>query len=261
MDVIAFVDNNALMWGSRLDNVEVKSPDFVLEADFDFVEIASMYAHVIHQQLVLKLNINEGRIRASERINRYPFLDDRTRGIAEDLLKNICEDLERNGVNAWLDFGTLLGAYRNNEVLPWDSDIDYGYLNEDYDKLYCVVDKLKTENHRNFRFEISEIELSDSNPQIVGSVIFPAAASRSNFSIEFVPYIQNSSKNLENAAVRNWIKPIPLQKVLPLRYVECDSNGFSKMMPSDTVSYLRNLYGDDWHVEKKNWTYLDYVKF
>ena len=32
--------------------------------------------------------------------------------------------LEREEVPFWLDFGTLLGAHRNGDMLPWDDDID-----------------------------------------------------------------------------------------------------------------------------------------
>jgi hypothetical protein len=47
--------------------------------------------------------------------------------------------LEEAGISHWLDFGSLLGAVRDGQLIPWDSDVDFGYLEEDHD---AVVDTL-----------------------------------------------------------------------------------------------------------------------
>jgi hypothetical protein len=39
--------------------------------------------------------------------------------------------LTRHGIVHWLDFGTLLGAARGGEFVPWDSDVDFGILEKD----------------------------------------------------------------------------------------------------------------------------------
>lgn len=43
--------------------------------------------------------------------------------------------LTRYGVLHWLDWGSLLGAVRDQALIPWDSDVDFSALCSDWDEL------------------------------------------------------------------------------------------------------------------------------
>ena len=56
-----------------------------------------------------------------------------------DALKEIVKDFDgichRAGVSFCLVYGTMLGAARHKDIIPWDDDIDLGMFRHDYEKL------------------------------------------------------------------------------------------------------------------------------
>jgi len=54
-----------------------------------------------------------------------------------------------NDIQFWLDAGTLLGAFRDNKIIPWDTDIDFGITDNELTKIETIKDKLI---HKGFKF-------------------------------------------------------------------------------------------------------------
>jgi hypothetical protein len=51
--------------------------------------------------------------------------------------------LTRHGITHWLDFGALLGAVRDGELIPWDSDVDLGILDGDVEAVHALVPEIR----------------------------------------------------------------------------------------------------------------------
>lgn len=54
--------------------------------------------------------------------------------IAKSVLKRVCEFCEKNGLKYFLSYGTLIGAVRHGDMIPWDYDIDIMMPREDLNK-------------------------------------------------------------------------------------------------------------------------------
>ncbi|NXC34668.1 FKRP protein, partial [Campylorhamphus procurvoides] len=48
--------------------------------------------------------------------------------------RHVAHQLERAGVRYWLEGGTLLGAARLGDIIPWDYDVDMGIYRDDVPK-------------------------------------------------------------------------------------------------------------------------------
>lgn len=57
------------------------------------------------------------------------------------MLRRVSQVLERHGVRYWLEFGTLLGAYRERNIIRHDVDIDLGISADDYLTAFGILER------------------------------------------------------------------------------------------------------------------------
>jgi len=60
-----------------------------------------------------------------------------------ELLERIASQLEKDGIKYWLDYGTLLGATREGDIILWDEDVDLGCLDIDRKRIENSLSKIK----------------------------------------------------------------------------------------------------------------------
>lgn len=58
-----------------------------------------------------------------------------------DLAKKLLEVCKKYNLKIWADGGTLLGAVRHQGFIPWDDDMDFTMMRDDYNKLIEVGPK------------------------------------------------------------------------------------------------------------------------
>lgn len=69
---------------------------------------------------------------------------DRLRSL--NLLKHVTQILDENNIPYWLDYGTLLGAIRDNDLIDGDNDIDIGTFKKDHPRIQTLLEKALPRN-------------------------------------------------------------------------------------------------------------------
>lgn len=87
--------------------------------------------------------------------------------MAVEALREIKRICEKHQIRYYLIAGSLLGAVRNGGMIPWDDDIDLGFLYEDWLKIKKI---LPTE--LNPKFECADSDIDPSFPRMYPKVLF-----------------------------------------------------------------------------------------
>ena len=161
--------------------------------------------------------------------------------VAEQMLANIDRLFNQYDIRYTLCYGTLLGAQRHGNVIPWDDDIDIAIFEEDEAKLKKLAPALTKSGYvtsmlnkdlDGFRQNIYKVSVSGAKP----------IASGLAWSWPFVD-IFVIRKNSANSSM------VQLEKdPFPARFVENPSRtrfGRLKLMAPKTTDLVELLYGLD----------------
>ena len=65
-----------------------------------------------------------------------------------ELIGFASELLARHSIVHWLDYGALLGAVREGELIPWDPDADFGILQRQEREVLALAEEVTGAGHR-----------------------------------------------------------------------------------------------------------------
>ena len=151
--------------------------------------------------------------------------------ILKTYLKRITKILEKNSIIYWLDCGTLLGAYREKNIIKHDNDIDLGYIFKDREKIMLTLQKslpntsFKIVLHGSYNENI-RIEIINSDRKILPF---------DNFDL----YGYSDKGNF--VQIQHYGKPIPKNWIFPLKKLYLGKDEYP--VPNKTFSYLNSMYG------------------
>ena len=206
------------------------------------------------------------------------FLNPKNIDNSLEILEIVINVLNNHNIKYYLDFGTLLGAMRDNALIPWDDDIDITLFNEeDYHKIHYILRdirkaklkawtvsfyrsilnrKLKIKKDSSISIFVDKIEFTDPfNPRIAvinNRNCFKKSKSGKNNLDIFFKYKNNNSLFW---MVENRIHSMP-SDILGTELIEIDFYNLKCNIPKNYDEYLTYIYGD-WKTPKKDWQYYE----
>jgi len=135
-------------------------------------------------------NNYRGQIKQDNRL-----LDKKNSDAMISLFKLVDKVLRRHKVEYYLDFGTLLGAVRENKFIPWDDDMDISLIHEkDFNKMPKIIKEIKL---RRFWYFAKCYSFSHSQDQYNASEKMHVNPKEIKFT---------NPKNMQIAIIKNYIK-------------------------------------------------------
>ena len=169
----------------------------------------------------------------------------------EEILNTVYSS-ELKNYNIWLDFGTLLGYYRENDFISHDLDMDFGVQVSSLEE-FEVIEKHLINNGFNrtkeFYFNKNLVELSYSYKGLnVDFIIYNKENDR--VSSDTIFFMTNALGNPTRYEVYHYEIPFSGLK-------ECDFKGMKVKVPENTQEYLRTLYGEDFETPNTNYNWKE----
>ena len=164
----------------------------------------------------------------------------------QEVLK-IIYNSQLNKYDLWLDFGTLLGFYRENDFINHDLDMDFGIIINDYDDFlekekYLI--KKGFSRTKEFYYKNRLVELSYSYKGLnVDFIVYRRKADVIESDTIF--FMTNALGKPTRYEVYNYSLP----------FSELEEHNFKAVeikVPNNAREYLSKLYGEDFEVPNTN---------
>lgn len=159
---------------------------------------------------------------------------------------------ELKNYNIWLDFGTLLGYYRENDFISHDLDMDFGIQVSSLEEFEVIEEQLINNGFnrtKEFYFNKNLVELSYSYKGLnVDFIIYKKEDDK--VSSDTIFFMTNALGNPTRYEVYHYEIPFSGLK-------ECDFKGMKVKVPDNTQEYLRTLYGEDFETPNTNYNWKE----
>ena len=169
----------------------------------------------------------------------------------QEVLK-IIYNSQLNKYDLWLDFGTLLGFYRENDFINHDLDMDFGIIINDYDDFlekekYLI--KKGFSRTKEFYYKNRLVELSYSYKGLnVDFIVYRRKADVIESDTIF--FMTNALGKPTRYEVYNYNLP----------FSELEEHNFKAVeikVPNNAREYLSKLYGEDFEVPNTNYNWKE----
>lgn len=242
---VVFVDNDAALWGSTVAGLRVLQPTAENLRRAQHVIIATMWVREVYDQL-RTLGVDHSSIWIPAK-NMFTSIDQRLSpeggATAVLLLEAAFQMLEHAGLCAFIDFGTLLGMWRDGALIPWDTDIDVtvvGQSRSEHKGAAAILGRIAGEF--GLRATVSSFDNSSNVMLNIGALAIPLGVDQSEIRGRRIVNLQNPH-----------FPEVDVDLLMPLSRLPARP---SIRVPNRAPEYLEFRYGASWRTPTKQWAYL-----
>lgn len=181
-------------------------------------------------------------------------------------LKTIRQVLDEYSICYWLDLGTLLGAVRDGQILPWDDDVDVGIWIKDYPLLSMASNRFKelgyilyvNPNHGHYQLACR------NTGEHLACLLAYSNIQGFTAKLHFIPLVRLLSiLNNVDTNISNRVKEFTWRIIVKLRLYNddfvvspstvigmlnnCNIYNMDFSIPESSEYYLHWMYGDTWN--------------
>jgi len=248
---------------------------------FAFIAVICLVLTCWKFSFIFGVKINENYDSSDLEVNILDIkTDDKILIIIRNMLRDVDTLFTDNDITYWMDGGTLLGAVRHKDVIPWDDDADLSILSEDENKLLGLQSKLYQMGYGLSTFwggykiyPLDGIEIKQHNRNWEWSDSSKDIKEDEDFNYKY-PFIdiflvqkEIDQFHFSNVKVRRtWPKYYhEIKDLFPLKRYQF--NNFTLVGPNNPTPYLDRSYGTDWpnkayrQYDHENQKMLDKTKF
>lgn len=165
----------------------------------------------------------------------------------EDVIFSIQQIFEELNLTFFFDMGTLLGIYRDKQLIKRDMDVDVGVFVEDHKTIQELRKFLASKG-----FVHRYVFCTDSYGVIQDSYDYKEVR------IDICYYRKEKDRDVcyllyDTDEQRNLIVELSCHHIE--KTVKTNFNGIKVSIPADTEKYLKDRYGDNWRIPDKGYIY------
>lgn len=192
--IIAFVDNNQLLWGKSYGDIPILAPIELIDLEYDSVIICIVEDADVKQQLIQELKIDKKKIKTITEINKYytQKVIDNYKNNNDVEIQNIVKYYEKNGLSIFPNYSPKslheYEVFRDEEKHP--------YVLFEGKRIY-YPDRFPFGRKQNGKEYLPDImyEQKEGSPHLYleneniifpGSVVVDAGTGEGNFAIRFI---------------------------------------------------------------------------
>ncbi|RWS15345.1 26S proteasome non-ATPase regulatory subunit 2-like protein, partial [Dinothrombium tinctorium] len=149
--------------------------------------------------------------------------------------RHVFDILEKSQVRYWLEGGSLLGASRNGDIIPWDYDVDIGIYKEDIEKCSLLREAMKhhVKDQQGFIWE-----------KAVEGDFFRVQFSETNrLHVDIFPFYSKNGMMTKDT----WFDNHPQDKEFPEHYLKPLKRikfvGWNAFIPNNHIEFLEMKFG------------------